>query len=71
MVVASQKKGDTTMAEKKRAATLIYLDEDVRVRLKHLAADERTSVTELIRLAVDEYVERHHAREKRRKAVKR
>ena len=59
------------MAEKKRAATLIYLDEDVRVRLKHLAADERTSVTELIRLAVDEYVERHHAREKRRKAVKR
>lgn len=54
------------MTEKKRAATLIYLDEDVRVRLKHLAVDERTSVTELVRRAVTEYVERHDAKRKRK-----
>jgi predicted transcriptional regulator len=63
--MVSQKKGET-MTEKKRAATLIYLDEDVRVRLKHLAVDERTSVTELVRRAVTEYVERHDAKRKRK-----
>ena len=59
-----------TMTEKKRtvrATTLIYLDEDVRVRLKHLAVDERVSMTELIRRAIDEYLERQP---KARKAVR-
>ena len=40
------------MAEKKRTTTLVYLDEDVRVRLKYLALDERVSMAELIRRAI-------------------
>jgi len=39
--------------------TMIYLEEDVHTRLKHLAVDERVSMTELIRRAVDEYLEKH------------
>ena len=36
--------------------TMIYLDEKVHNRLKHLAADGRVSMAELIRRAVDEYL---------------
>jgi predicted transcriptional regulator len=39
--------------------TMIYLDEDAHLRLKHLAVDERVSMSELIRRAVDEYLEKH------------
>jgi len=47
------------MTETKRTTTLIYLDEAVRTRLKHLAVDERVSMAELIRRAIDEYLTRH------------
>ncbi len=36
--------------------TLIYLDETVHRRLKYLALDERLSMAEIIRRAVDEYL---------------
>jgi predicted transcriptional regulator len=39
--------------------TMIYLEEDAHSRLKHLAVDERVSMSELIRRAVDEYLEKH------------
>jgi predicted transcriptional regulator len=39
--------------------TMIYLEEDTHLRLKHLAVDERVSMSELIRRAVDEYLTKH------------
>jgi len=36
--------------------TMIYLDEKVHNRLKHIAADGRISMAELIRRAVDVYL---------------
>ena len=39
--------------------TMIYLEEDAHLRLKHLAVDERVSMSQLIRQAVDEYLEKH------------
>ena len=36
--------------------TMIYLDEKVHNRLKHMAADGRVSMAELIRRAVDVYL---------------
>jgi hypothetical protein len=36
--------------------TMIYLEEDAHLRLKHLAVDERVSMSELVRRAVDEYL---------------
>lgn len=36
--------------------TMIYLEKDIHNRLKHLAVDERLSMAELIRRAVDEYL---------------
>lgn len=39
--------------------TMIYLEEDAHLRLKHLAVDERVSMAELIRRAVDEYLQKH------------
>jgi predicted transcriptional regulator len=59
-------KGETEMP-KARKTTLIYLDEDVRLRLKYLALDERVSMAELIRRAIDDYLKRHG---KARKAVR-
>ena len=38
--------------------TMIYLDEKVHSRLKHLATDGRVSMAELIRRAVDEYLKK-------------
>lgn len=37
--------------------TMIYLTEETHTRLKHLAVDKRVSMSELIRRAVDEYLE--------------
>jgi predicted transcriptional regulator len=42
--------------------TMIYLEEDAHLRLKHLAVDERVSMSELIRRAVDEYLKKHQKR---------
>ena len=39
--------------------TMIYLEEDTHLRLKHLAVDKRVSMSELIRRAVDEYLKKH------------
>jgi Ribbon-helix-helix protein, copG family len=39
--------------------TMIYLEEDAQLRLKHLAVDERVSMSELVRRAVDEYLQKH------------
>ena len=38
--------------------TMIYLDDKVHNRLKHIAADGRVSMAELIRRAVDEYLKK-------------
>jgi len=38
--------------------TMIYLDEKVHNRLKHIAADGRVSMAELIRRAVDVYLKK-------------
>jgi hypothetical protein len=40
----------------KLVKTMIYLEEDVQDRLKHLAVDEHVSMAELIRRAVDEFL---------------
>ncbi len=40
----------------KTLKTMIYLEEDVHDRLRHMAVDERVSMAELIRRAVDEYL---------------
>lgn len=39
--------------------TMIYLEEEAHLRLKHLAVDEHVSMSELIRRLVDEYLEKH------------
>jgi metal-responsive CopG/Arc/MetJ family transcriptional regulator len=39
--------------------TMIYLEEDIHSQLKHLAVDERVSMSELIRRAVDEYLKNY------------
>lgn len=44
------KKGESIMK------TMIYLDEKTHARLKHLAVDERASMAELIRRAIELYL---------------
>ena len=39
--------------------TLIYIDEEAHNRLKHIAVDERASMTELVRRAVDEFLKKY------------
>jgi len=39
--------------------TMIYLEEEAHLRLKHLAVDEHMSMSELIRRAVNEYLSKH------------
>jgi len=46
--------------EDKVVKTMIYLKEDVHTRLKYMALDERVSMAELIRRAVDEYLKGRH-----------
>ena len=36
--------------------TMIYLEEEAHNQLRHLAVDERVSMSELIRRAVDEFL---------------
>jgi hypothetical protein len=42
--------------------SMIYMDESTHTRLKHIAVDERVSMAELIRKAVDEYLGRHYSK---------
>ena len=46
--------------------TLIYLDETVHRRLKYLALDERLSMAEIIRRAVDEHLKRQYGGRRKR-----
>jgi len=39
--------------------TMIYLEDAVFERLRHLAFDERVSMAEIIRRAVDDYLKKH------------
>jgi len=39
--------------------TLIYLDQKVHTRLRYMALDERISMAELIRRAVDDYLKKY------------
>ncbi len=36
--------------------TMIYLEEETHSQLRHMSVDERVSMSELIRRAVDEYL---------------
>jgi predicted DNA-binding protein len=48
-------------AKKKRepiAKTMIYLPKETHTRLRHIAVDEGTSLAELVRRAVDEYLKK-------------
>ena len=45
--------------------TVIYLEEEAHNRLRHLAVDERVSMSELIRLAVDEFLKKREARKEK------
>jgi metal-responsive CopG/Arc/MetJ family transcriptional regulator len=45
--------------------TMIYLEENTHSRLKHLAVDERVSMSELVRRAVDEYLKKYQKRSRR------
>ncbi len=47
--------------------TLIYIDEESHNRLKHIAVDERVSMTELVRRAVDEFLKKYPKKGGRRK----
>ena len=42
--------------------TMIYLDETVHSRLRHISIDELVSMAELIRRAVDEYLKKYPKR---------
>jgi len=42
----------------KTMKTMIYLEEEIHSQLRHLAVDDQVSMSELIRRAVDEYLEK-------------
>jgi hypothetical protein len=47
--------------------TMIYLEDAVFERLRHLAFDERVSMAEIIRRAVDDYLKKQSTKGGRRK----
>ena len=47
--------------------TIIYIDAKAHNRLKHIAVDERVSMTELVRRAVDEFLRIYPKKGGRRK----
>jgi metal-responsive CopG/Arc/MetJ family transcriptional regulator len=44
--------------------TMIYLDAETHSHLRHIAVDERVSMSELIRRAVDEFLKQYRAKKK-------
>ena len=40
----------------KTTKTMIYLEEEIHDQLRHMSVDERVSMSELIRRAVDEFL---------------
>ncbi len=53
----------------KTMKTMIYLEEETHSQLRHLSVDERVSMSELIRRAVDEFLSKRGV--SRRKGGKR
>ena len=49
----------------KTMKTMIYLEEEVHYQLRHLAVDERVSMSELIRRAVDEFLSKKGVRKRK------
>lgn len=44
--------------------TMVYIEEEAHNQLRHLAVDERVSMSELIRKAVDEYLTKVKSKKK-------
>lgn len=44
---------------------MIYLNREIHQRLKHMAVDERVSMAELIRRAIDDFLRSHTSRSRR------
>jgi predicted transcriptional regulator len=45
--------------------TMIYLNPEAHQRLRHIAVDERVSMAELIRRAIDDFLRKHPERGRR------
>jgi metal-responsive CopG/Arc/MetJ family transcriptional regulator len=45
--------------EDKIMRTMIYLDAETHNELRHLSVDEKISMSEIIRRALDEYLKKH------------
>lgn len=45
--------------------TMIYLNPEIHQRLKHMAVDERVSMAELIRRAINDFLRKHPSRSRR------
>ncbi len=43
----------------KTMKTMIYLEEETHSQLRHMSVDERVSMSELIRRAVNEFLSKH------------
>jgi predicted transcriptional regulator len=44
---------------------MIYLNREIHQRLKHMAVDERVSMAELIRRAIDDFLRKNPSRSRR------
>ena len=44
--------------------TMVYIEEEAHNQLRHLAVDERVSMSELIRKAVDDYLKKVKSKKK-------
>jgi hypothetical protein len=49
----------------KTTKTMIYLEEEIHKQLRHMSVDERVSMSELIRRAVDEFLSKKGVGKKR------
>jgi hypothetical protein len=49
----------STEQEDKIMRTMIYLDAEMHNELRHLSVDEKISMSEIIRRALDEYLKKH------------
>ncbi len=48
----------------KTMKTMIYLEEETHSQLRHMSVDEKVSMSELIRRAVDEFLKKQHTHKK-------
>jgi len=49
----------------KTTKTMIYLEEEIHDQLRHMSVDERVSMSELIRRAVDEFLSKKGVNKKK------